>query len=165
MVDNRRKMNFAEVVRSSLPISPAEPTNNPLPSKSKLSEKCRFFLGGHCKFGNHCKYDHSIEDSVTPNTNNFDALKVECGICIDAPIGTLYGILSHCDCKFCLHCIREWRKEGVYVAKEAEQVRYTHNLLFSGWQHVIFFFICVDFVRCVGKNLFLLFPPQDLFKE
>jgi hypothetical protein len=38
----------------------------------------------------------------------------ECGICMgDTPSDAgLYGILSHCNCVFCLSCIREWRADG-----------------------------------------------------
>jgi len=37
----------------------------------------------------------------------------ECGICMgDSPSDKLYGILSHCNCVFCLSCIREWRSDG-----------------------------------------------------
>eukprot|EP00597_Dinobryon_sp_UTEXLB2267_P012377 CAMPEP_0170113074 /NCGR_PEP_ID=MMETSP0020_2-20130122/9617_1 /TAXON_ID=98059 /ORGANISM="Dinobryon sp., Strain UTEXLB2267" /LENGTH=154 /DNA_ID=CAMNT_0010339251 /DNA_START=687 /DNA_END=1151 /DNA_ORIENTATION=+ len=46
---------------------------------------------------------------------------IECGICISVP--KVFGILSNCDCVFCLECIRDWRKEGLNVAKSSEQVR------------------------------------------
>ena len=37
----------------------------------------------------------------------------ECGICMgDSPTDKLYGVLSHCNCVFCLSCIREWRADG-----------------------------------------------------
>jgi E3 ubiquitin-protein ligase makorin len=35
----------------------------------------------------------------------------------------MYGLLNGCDCKFCLDCIRNWRREGINVARENEQVR------------------------------------------
>ena len=38
----------------------------------------------------------------------------ECGICMgDEPSDALWGVLSHCNCVFCLGCIREWRADGV----------------------------------------------------
>jgi hypothetical protein len=36
----------------------------------------------------------------------------QCGICMGDPKDSLYGVLSHCNCVFCLGCIREWRAEG-----------------------------------------------------
>ena len=42
--------------------------------------------------------------------------------CSDKP-SFAFGLLSHCDCVFCLECIRNWRTEGVAVAKLNSQVR------------------------------------------
>ena len=39
----------------------------------------------------------------------------ECGICFGRPTNSLYGVLSHCNCIFCLSCIREWRRDGATV--------------------------------------------------
>ena len=48
----------------------------------------------------------------TEETANY-AEASECGICMgDQPTDKLYGILSHCNCVFCLGCIREWRSAG-----------------------------------------------------
>ena len=58
-----------------------------------------------------------------PDERNLHTEPKECGICIEPEAGALYGILSHCDCKFCIECIRGWRKEGLTVAKKADQVR------------------------------------------
>jgi hypothetical protein len=90
-------------------------------------EPCRFFLAGSCKFGNWCRNSHDMSNQNEPWLPNAaestPQAAVECGICIEAPIGSLYGLMSHCECKFCLDCIREWRKEGVAVAKTNDQVR------------------------------------------
>lgn len=111
-------------------------------------ELCKFYQLGNCRFGNYCRYSHNLDNTYNNNgeslpsseetvynntnnethqtsgTNNSDGLTIECGICIEAPASTLYGLLSHCDCKFCLVCIRNWRKEGLTIAKKADQVRY-----------------------------------------
>eukprot|EP00981_Chlorochromonas_danica_P001834 scaffold386_cov174-Ochromonas_danica.AAC.8 len=95
--------------------------------------RCRFFQAGNCKFGSRCRFSHYIpvESLSTDNSHivmeNVNKLSMmeekECGICIEPPRTAMYGLLSHCDCKFCLDCIRGWRKEGVVVAKENERVR------------------------------------------
>lgn len=95
----------------------------------KPTEVCRFYLLGNCKFGSYCKYLHippessSCTEGALPRSEVGEDSIVECGICIEAPKTSLYGILSHCDCKFCLECIRNWRKEGLTIAKKADQVR------------------------------------------
>ena len=38
-------------------------------------------------------------------------LDLTCGICQSEPGNGVYGILSHCNCAFCLKCIRGWRKD------------------------------------------------------
>ncbi len=85
-------------------------------------EICRFFSSGNCKFGEKCRNLHAIVDN-SPLTQEKVAVKVECGICIESTSSPLYGILNNCDCKFCLSCIREWRKDGLRVAKDPLQVR------------------------------------------
>jgi hypothetical protein len=115
------RKNFAEVLRANLPQSGDMPSSQP-PSRSKLAP-CRFYLGGYCKFGDHCKYDHaSIHEELLPLCDE-EFQSIECGICIEASSSSLFGVLSNCDCKFCLPCIREWRKEGVNVSHDTEQVR------------------------------------------
>lgn len=57
----------------------------------------------------------AIADYLTPNA--------ECGICLATPEDGRYGLLSHCDCVFCLSCIRGWRKDGIAVARSNSQVR------------------------------------------
>jgi hypothetical protein len=100
---------------------------------------CSFFLSGNCKFGDRCKnlhlLDHPISTSNIENEEGDQYLSSdqtitavsqnrECGICIEPAETALFGLLSHCECRFCLECIREWRKEGLVVAKKADQVRY-----------------------------------------
>eukprot|EP01040_Poterioochromonas_malhamensis_P004814 gene4814-5168_t len=88
---------------------------------------CSFFLAGNCKFGFRCRNLHitqqEYDDSVTAYTQFTKPTPKECGICIEPAPTALYGLMSHCDCKFCLECIRGWRKEGLTVAKKSDQVR------------------------------------------
>lgn len=122
---------YAEILKSN--IDPNEQANilaqhevgTPTPQPREV---CNFFLAGTCKFGNRCRYLHpSPEDDPIPIPQEATKLSVsapiECGICIEAPKGSLYGVLSHCNCKFCLTCIREWRTDGVAVTKDQKQVR------------------------------------------
>ena len=104
-------------------IEPAETIARPV---------CSFFLAGNCKFGARCKNLHinreteetPAEPSESTSTMQMNSNPKECGICIEPSPTALYGLLSHCDCKFCLECIRGWRKEGLSIAKKADQVRY-----------------------------------------
>jgi len=92
---------------------------------------CRFYVLGTCRFGSSCKFSHTtntaLETMSVSNINEGNVAfgsdtSIECGICISVP--KVFGILSNCDCVFCLECIRDWRKEGLTVAKTSEQVRY-----------------------------------------
>lgn len=87
--------------------------------------RCRFFQAGNCKFGSRCRFSHRSDFSspVATKAAADDNEPKECGICIEPPASALYGLLSHCDCKFCLECIRGWRKDGIEVAKNSERVR------------------------------------------
>lgn len=85
---------------------------------------CPFFLGDCCKFGERCRNLHQNTDTSSDAMKEVTAKKSslegnECGICMDPAPNALYGLMSHCDCKFCLNCIRKWRN----VAKSADQVR------------------------------------------
>ena len=102
---------------------------------------CTFYKAGDCRFGLKCRnyheepcYDQYDEDGANAELENciYETKKeaadsyIECSICISVPEkekGQLYGIMSHCNCVFCLGCIREWRVEGVKIASKAEQVR------------------------------------------
>ncbi len=54
------------------------------------------------------------EQILTSNSDNQQFEEAtDCGICMSCtPQDKLYGILSHCNCVFCLSCIKEWRAEG-----------------------------------------------------
>lgn len=102
---------------------------------------CPFFKAGDCKFGSRCRNYHEHEnyedyagaDGDSDGRNCiYETPKevvdnyIECSICISTPDkekGDLYGIMSHCNCVFCLGCIRGWRVEGFKVASKSDQVR------------------------------------------
>mmetsp|Transcript_10015 Transcript_10015/g.10125 ORF Transcript_10015/g.10125 Transcript_10015/m.10125 type:complete len:430 (+) Transcript_10015:222-1511(+) len=56
------------------------------------------------------------------NDSAISAATVECGICMSAPEDGRLGVLSHCQCIFCIKCIRQWRKTGGIVSG-ADQTR------------------------------------------
>lgn len=89
---------------------------------------CSFYLSGDCRYGNFCRHSHDLTSLHLSDFNENVNINVStdntCGICIsEFPIDGYYGLLSHCDCVFCLKCIRDWRKEGIEVVKENQQVR------------------------------------------
>lgn len=110
------KASFKDVVGddAAQPILPA-------PARSKPS--CRFFQAGNCKFGSRCRFSHVIDKDMMHRSSGMVGQVKECGICIEPLPTAMYGLLSHCDCKFCLDCIRGWRKDGISVAKDNEAVR------------------------------------------
>lgn len=68
--------------------------------------------------------NESVESIFPPvSSSNNDDEQMECGICLEPPKGSLFGLLSHCSCKFCLSCIRNWRSDGISVTKDQKQVR------------------------------------------
>lgn len=79
-------------------------------------EVCPFYLSGNCKFGDYCRNLHDL------SIDKIDDLP-DCGICIGPPENGTYGLLSHCECVFCIDCIRNWRKEGIDVTYDQQQVR------------------------------------------
>eukprot|EP01035_Chromulina_nebulosa_P041099 gene41099-55567_t len=111
---------------------------------------CRFYQLGSCRFGSFCRNSHdnssdthnngaknpiNDESSIENLNNQLSSSKIsatdeaelsiyECGICMENPMVTKsksFGILSNCDCVFCLDCIRNWRRDGLAVAKKTEQ--------------------------------------------
>ena len=106
---------------------------------------CHFYQLGSCRFGSFCRNSHENTSNNNNNNNNngsentigdelvkssatdeAELSSYECGICMENPMVTKsksFGILSNCDCVFCLDCIRNWRKDGLTVAKKTEQVR------------------------------------------
>jgi hypothetical protein len=85
---------------------------------------CQFYASGNCKFGSTCRYEH-MDDEFDARHEEEDAEQMgDCGICLAPPdAGGLYGLMSHCNCVFCLKCIRNWRNEGLTVTHKSEQVR------------------------------------------
>lgn len=123
---------YAEALQKNLDPNYEPPLS--APSEPKAIDPallCRFFVAGACKFGSKCRYIHAlptadggieeVESAVIVPRRPSEP--VECGICFDAAPGAVYGLLSHCNCKFCLTCIRGWRKEGIQVSRDSEQVR------------------------------------------
>lgn len=103
---------------------------------------CSFYIAGNCRFGKGCRDKHvlsselSYENQLDNNNNNKmkeileseieEAKKAECGICLEqigssssSGAGNL-GMLSNCECTFCLDCIRNWRKNLVTSTTKAD---------------------------------------------
>jgi E3 ubiquitin-protein ligase makorin len=73
---------------------------------------CSYYRSGYCTFGDKCRYLH---DDCNIDDIKDEPLDIECGICLGKPDptkGGQYGLLSGCNCVFCLKCIRGWRKDG-----------------------------------------------------
>lgn len=119
-----------------------QPETYKTPSRVHKRELCHFFQTGNCRYGNSCLNIHSLDGSdmdlrhnptVTGNiatcvpSSDLDCIAVnaECGICFSPrPDDGLYGILSNCDCTFCLVCIRQWRTlHGKEISSNSSQVR------------------------------------------
>jgi hypothetical protein len=120
---------YAEALQKNLDPNYQPPVAAPSEPKAiDPSLLCRFFVAGNCKFGSRCRYIHALP-TTDGSVEMADAAPyrppepVECGICFDAAPGSVYGLMSHCNCKFCLTCIREWRKDGIQVARDSQQVR------------------------------------------
>jgi hypothetical protein len=128
--------------RNSLPTYAAiarDPNQSAVPDENNKAtpeiKYCTFNRLGGCRFGSKCRYSHDnpppsvdvgeLNDVAVAQTFSINMPSVECGICMENP--RVFGILSNCDCVFCLDCIRNWRNDGVQVAKEATQVRYMYN--------------------------------------
>ena len=115
---------------------------NPAPRRPATA--CVFFRTGNCRYGARCLNRHELaegEDSYTlhgqgqggtepqqEESAGLDGAPAapsaegtgECGICMaPRPDDGLYGILSHCDCVFCLACIRAWRLSGKEIASSS----------------------------------------------
>jgi len=92
-------------------------------SKTDMREPCTFFLAGNCRYGDICKNLHpnmdfiGLDEKIVLQEEESLAKEVNCGICLQPAEDGRLGILSHCDCIFCLKCIREWRKEGTAISK------------------------------------------------
>jgi E3 ubiquitin-protein ligase makorin len=129
---------YADILKSNLDLSQNASINEPVASnfgKIHSQEVCAFFLSGNCKFGSRCRYLHPIhleDNTQVPSSSSIHQSNgettgivsvIECGICLEAPRGSMFGLLSHCNCKFCLSCIRNWRSDGVTVTKDQKQVR------------------------------------------
>jgi E3 ubiquitin-protein ligase makorin len=118
--------SYASIARSNTESTEIEPSESGQASSiSKKKQICSFFLVRSCKFGDFCRNSHEIEDeSITVVSETIDDSSYpECGICISKPDDSMYGMLNNCDCSFCLKCIRGWRKDGIEVAKDTQQVR------------------------------------------
>ena len=112
---------YSDIVISNIAVNQDE---TKVCHQTKPASICSFFIAGNCKFGSNCRNSHEIDATeVSELKDDETSASPDCGICIAQPSNGLYGLLSHCDCAFCLKCIREWRKSGLSVAKDREQVR------------------------------------------
>lgn len=131
--NNRQQSCYAAVVKKSVGNGnqmTAESSHIKV-SRPEKNVVCQYFMRGECRYGDRCRYEHvSIDAEVNSRSENeesllmqeiSDAKNMECGICMGNLDGRL-GMLSHCNCIFCINCIREWRKSGSSIAK-ADQVR------------------------------------------
>lgn len=85
---------------------------------------CRFYLEGHCRFGDECHNLHikegqdasedpkALEKQLWHASRNRDA-DATCAICSEEVVakGRRFGLLEFCSHVFCLDCIREWRRQ------------------------------------------------------
>ena len=140
----RTPMRYAAIARLNIEDSTESiPT---APSKIVSGMPCRYFKLGGCRFGTACKFSHDSEETNqsencsdgntvgAENTAEIDSKipsNYECGICMENPSNTSFGLLSNCDCIFCLECIRNWRKDGISIAKKSEQVRLVLYIVLS----------------------------------
>lgn len=100
-------MLFSDVVKVN-GINP-DPNAKCEVGNSTNKEVCGFYLAGCCRFGNFCR---NLHVEAAPVSQSNDEEKMECGICLSLPLDGSYGLLSDCDCIFCLKCIRSWREES-----------------------------------------------------
>lgn len=109
---------------STTKFSQAE-NHTKLQSSVKQQTICPFFIYGSCMYGDNCKNIHSLDESgenteeelMLMNEEIVSAKSAECGICLSLIEDKSIGMLSNCWCRFCLDCIRSWRKEGITIAK------------------------------------------------
>ena len=85
---------------------------------TKGRKNCVFYMSGFCKFGSSCRNEHSVASRLPLNDTNLE--QFECGICMSSPQDGRLGILSHCNCIFCLKCIREWRRQGQEISTSSQ---------------------------------------------
>jgi len=107
------------------------PTTLSTPSRSTSSPPrapvpCKFFAQGNCHNGDRCKFAHlpGLTSALGHgNNNNNHRGPVDtspCTICLEViDSSKQFGLLASCDHRFCLFCIREWRK----AAKDIESAR------------------------------------------
>ena len=112
---NDRVISYAAAVKSK---DQAYDVNSAVTTKNTV---CRFNKQGMCAYGSSCRYIHD----TAPETSLFHTpeLDLECGICMNKLNGSQIGMLSHCNCLFCLNCIRAWRKDGLEISGPS-QVRF-----------------------------------------
>lgn len=75
---------------------------------------CKFYQNGNCAYGSNCRYNHDSGRVFHDATDSLAGL--ECGICMNKIDSCQIGMLSHCNCLFCLNCIRGWRKDGLEIS-------------------------------------------------
>ncbi|KAM9968581.1 hypothetical protein ACTFIW_007731 [Dictyostelium discoideum] len=121
---------------------------------SKEQNICFFFSRkGYCRNGDDCRYIHGnlcdicnkamlIPDNIEQNQTHYiecllnqenqllrqneSMRQYECEICFESIVdsGKKFGLLSHCQHKFCLNCIRSWR----YSANNSSNISTVNNI-------------------------------------
>lgn len=105
--------SYASIVGSQPSSEEAARWHSNNVSGGRPVEKCKFYMTGSCAYGDRCRYSHDEDLSPKPLEPDLD---LECGICMSKINGCQIGMLSHCNCLFCLNCIRSWRKDGLEIS-------------------------------------------------
>jgi len=145
------------IIRKYADVVGESPVDEAVQLHNGGSGLCVFFSSGYCKFGNSCRNKHLPSTATNSKVDDSSPITAyrECGICMGCPEDFRYGILSDCDCVFCLKCIREWRKQGREISK-SDLVRYLPLIFVSVYNN----FTNLDYVRSAEKNLISLYLPR-----
>ncbi|KAH6580802.1 hypothetical protein BASA61_009412 [Batrachochytrium salamandrivorans] len=91
----------ARALPSTSDMSRSRSTKSTIKRPSISRSVCRFYIGGHCKFGTKCRFLHDKQSKVDGP---------DCSICLETPFK--YGLLSNCNHPFCINCIQKWMNKN-----------------------------------------------------